>query len=221
MKLVIFDCDGTLVDSQYKIAAAMKRAFEAAGQVWPGHEATLSIVGLSLGEAMQKLAPEAGPEEHHALVEAYRATFFTMSRQEMDNEPFYDGAREALERLSARDDILLAIATGKSQRGLRRMIEREGLEDMFVTLQTSDDAPSKPHPAMVIQAMDVAGVTSRDKAVVVGDTSYDIEMARAAGVHALGVSWGYQDPAVLRAAGAHAVIDHFSQLDDFLASIWG
>ncbi len=219
MKLVVFDCDGTLVDSQNMIASSMQLAFELEGLEWPGRQATLSIVGLSLPEAIRILAPEHDEPVRARLGEGYKQAFFQQRTNPAFHEPVFDGGRDALEALAGRDEVLLAIATGKSQRGVRALLEREGWQGHFISIQTADDAPSKPHPAMVHQAMADAGVRAADT-IVVGDTSYDMAMARAAGAGAVGVSWGYHEPVALRQHGSHVVIDRFGQLGGELDRLW-
>ena len=221
MKLVIFDCDGTLVDSADEISANMRMTFEGLGLDWPGREATKSCIGLSLPQTMAKLHPEGSREVHEALEEGYRNSFYQSSQSSNANQVFFDGALETIERLRQRDDVLLAIATGKSQRGVTRMLDGAKFErSTFVSIQTADDAPSKPHPAMVLQAMSEAGGIEGHKTVMIGDASYDIEMARSAGAFALGVEWGYHSVDELRRSGAHEVMNHFSQLDDILEGFW-
>jgi phosphoglycolate phosphatase len=205
MKLVILDCDGTLVDSQNGICLAMEHAFTKLGLEAPAREATLAIVGLSLPEAFAALAPAHDEETRAALAECYRQAFLELRRDPTLQEPLYDGIAAAIEAFGKREDIVLGMATGKSRRGVDRLIQREGWESRFVTVQTADDHPSKPHPAMILAAMAEAGV-GPERTVMVGDTTFDIEMARAAGVGALGVGWGYHPAAYLRAAGAHGVI---------------
>ncbi len=220
MKLVIFDCDGTLVDSQHMIAASMEAAYERCGLTWPGRSRTLSIVGLSLPQAFAVLAPDEEQDVRDGLADAYRQAFFELRQDPAHHEPMFDGAHEAIETLAGRDDVVLGIATGKSKRGVRAVLDREGFLDVFATVQTADDAPSKPHPAMVHQAMQETGAAAEDT-VVVGDTSFDILMARAAGTAAIGVSWGYHPAQSLSDAGAHVVLDHFNELSAELAAIWG
>ena len=205
MKLVILDCDGTLVDSQNGICMAMEGAFTKLGLVAPAREATLAIVGLSLPEAFAALAPGHDEGKRAALADAYRQAFLELRRDPALHEPLYEGVAAAIETFAAREDLVLGIATGKSRRGVDRLIRREGWERRFVTVQTADEHPSKPHPAMILAAMAEAGV-GPERTVMVGDTTFDMEMARAAGVGALGVAWGYHPPGDLRAAGAHGVI---------------
>ncbi|MCP4821117.1 MAG: HAD-IA family hydrolase [Shimia sp.] len=220
LKLVIFDVDGTLVDSQADILGSMRGAFDAQGIFTPSRDAILGIVGLSLDVAMLKLAPEADATTRAALVEGYKQTY--MQRREAvgtkESSPLYPGAREALDRLKARDDVLLGVATGKSRRGLDKLIEGHGLEGYFLTRQVADDHPSKPHPSMILAALSEMGM-ERGDAVMVGDTSYDMEMAQAAGVAGLGVSWGYHPESALCAA--RQVIGGYVALDGALAQIFG
>lgn len=221
MKLVIFDCDGTLVDSADEIGANMRVTFEGLGLKWPGQAATRQCIGLSLPQTMQRLHPHGSPESHEALAEAYRNSFYKTSEAARGRQVFFDGALEAIARLRQRDNILLAIATGKSQRGVTRMLDNAEIpRSAFVSIQTADDAPSKPDPAMVLQAMAEAGGIGGHNTVMVGDASYDIEMARAAGAFALGVEWGYHCVDTLQRSGAHKVMSHFNQLDNILEGFW-
>jgi len=206
MKLVLLDCDGTLVDSQNGICEAMTYAFSGHGLVAPSRAATLAIVGLSLPEAFAVLAPELNEGMRAALVDRYRRAFLELRRDPALHEPLFNGVRAAIDALAARDDIVLGIATGKSRRGIDRIFEREGWAERFATVQTADDHPSKPHPAMVHAAMTEAGV-GPERTVLVGDTTFDIEMALAAGAGALGVAWGYHPVEELREAGAHGVVE--------------
>lgn len=215
-KLVIFDVDGTLVDSQVQILSSMKTAFLACGMTPPPDAAILGIIGLSLERAVETLAPGLSPGDHRVLVEGYRATFLSGS----DVAPLYPGAREVLEGLAARDDVLMAIATGKSRRGLDKVLAGHGVAQYFLSTQVADHHPSKPHPSMVEAALSETGVDGAH-AVMVGDTEYDIEMGRAGGLATIGVSWGYHAPERLRAAGADRVIDTFADLPGALNGLWG
>jgi phosphoglycolate phosphatase len=209
-RLAIFDCDGTLVDSQHTIVAAMNDAFEQVHLEPPTRTATLAVVGLSLVEAMQALLPDAGPAMHAAMAEHYKQAFGRLRGNGLVDEPLYDGISELIAAL-ADDGWLLGVATGKSDRGLALCLAQHGLGDQFVTLQTADRHPSKPHPSMIEAAMADAGALPQTT-VMIGDTSYDMMMARTAGTRALGVSWGYHPAHALHAAGAHAVADHPADL---------
>jgi len=211
MKLIVFDCDGTIVDSQASIVLSMEHAFKSLRMIPPTREQTLAVVGLSLLEACSALAPEAEYGTCVELSEAYKSAFRDLDRNPSDADVLFPLAKETIAHLAARDDHLLAIATGKSRRGVERMCEREGWQSSFVTIQTSDDHPSKPHPSMLLQAMREAGVEPGDT-VMIGDTTYDIDMAHAAGVSAIGVAWGYHSVAELTTAGAHRIIESFTDL---------
>lgn len=219
MKLVIFDVDGTLMNSQAMIIASLTAAFAGEKLPLPDRNAMLSIVGLSLFNAMQTLRPDDEEAVHHSLAERYKKAFWAYREGKAHAELPYDGALEALRRLKARNDVALGIATGKSQRGVRHIVDQFGLEGVFSTIQTSDDAPSKPHPAMILQAMDAVGA-DREDTVMIGDAVFDMEMAQAAGVHGIGVSWGFQPIERLQAAGARTILSDYSELDGALDSLW-
>lgn len=203
LKLAIFDCDGTLVDSQHNIVAAMDGAFVAAGLAPPTRQQTLSIVGLSLIPAIAALLPGESETLHIHLAEGYKTHFQGMRARGELGEPLFDGVSDLLDRLEA-DGWLLGVATGNSDRGLAHCLDVHGLMGRFVTLQTADRHPSKPHPSMIAQAMRDAGTDAVDT-VMIGDTSYDMAMAVAAGVRGLGVGWGYHAPELLFASGAESV----------------
>lgn len=204
-RLAIFDCDGTLVDSGATIFAAVRETFDEHGLAVPPPQACRRVIGLSLIEAMAALVPEASHEEHARLTATYKARFFAARAEGRVEEPLFDGISELLDALEA-DGWLLAVATGKSARGLHFCLENHGMAQRFVSLQTADGHPSKPHPSMVLQAMADAGATP-GTTVVIGDTSFDMGMARAAGATGIGAGWGYHDAPELLAAGATAVAD--------------
>ena len=214
MRLAVFDCDGTLVDGQADVCAAMDHAFAAQGLAVPDRHLTRRMVGLSLPEAMRKLLPAGDPAVHAALAAHYRDAYRARRTAGVLDEPLFEGIAVLLERLRAAG-WLIGVATGKSDRGLAHCLSTHGIAGHFVTLQTADRHPSKPHPAMLEAAMVAVGAAPGETAMI-GDTSYDIAMARAAGVRAIGVTWGYHPPAELVAAGAHAVAENAFTLFDLL-----
>jgi phosphoglycolate phosphatase len=217
IRLAIFDCDGTLVDSQDSIYRALQESFAGAGLPAPPRERARQIVGLSLVEAMGALLPDADAALHRALAEDYKTAFQRMRGRGQVEEPLYDGIPELLDTLEA-DGWLLGVATGKSDRGLGLCLACHGLGRRFVTLQTADRHPSKPHPSMVEAALADAGADA-NMSVVIGDTSYDMAMAKAAGVTAVGVAWGYHPPGELIAAGADFVATHPRDVGDFVKAL--
>jgi phosphoglycolate phosphatase len=211
VRLIVFDVDGTLIDSQHLIVEAMSAAFIANGLPAPSGLSVLRHVGLSVAEAMRGIDESLDETMVGKLVAAYRAAFAERRQKSSFSEPFYPGARETLEALAADGDTLLGIAMGKSRRGVDHLLARENLGPLFATIQTADDAPSKPHPGMLLRAMSETGALPADT-VVVGDSSYDMLMARSAGVSAIGVAWGYHSADELLEAGASAVARDFAQL---------
>ena len=209
-RLALFDCDGTLVDSQAAICRAMDECFTSHSLTPPDRSATRRIVGLSLPQAMQALLPDAEAGLHVSLTESYKRAFHRHRTEGLVEEPLFDGIADAIRALDEAG-WLLGVATGKSDRGLRLCLERHGLHARFTTLQTADRHPSKPHPAMLHAAIAEAGA-SPETTVMIGDTSFDMMMAVSGGAHALGVGWGYHAPDELRAAGALDVVESAEQL---------
>ncbi len=219
LALVIFDMDGTLIDSGDVIVAAMRRAFEGERLAAPDPRAVRRIVGLELFEAVRRLAPDLDPDQLTRVGRAYQAAFVA-ARGAGGGEasaPLFPGARAALERLAA-TETLLGVATGKARRGLEHTLDVHGLRPYFQTTQTCSENPGKPHPGMIERCLSETGADPR-RTVMVGDTSFDIEMARNAGAHAIGVAWGYHEAEELRAAGAATVIERFEALDAALAAL--
>ena len=212
-RLIVFDCDGTLVDSQQLIV-------EAARQTLLAHElepveanAVRAVIGLSLELALAQLVPDADERMLISLVASYRANWRLLRSQGV-LEPLFPRTREVLDMLG-RNGHLLGVATGKSRSGLLEVLDHHGLTALFVSFQTADRHPSKPHPSMLEEAMRETG-SAPAETLMVGDTSFDMEMARAAGARAIGVAWGYHPPELLEAAGAELVLGDFDQLLDFV-----
>lgn len=213
-KLAIFDCDGTLVDSQANICLAMEHAFDEAGMTPPPRHATRRIVGLSLVEAMRVLLPETEEATHRDMAERYKASYLVLRNNGLEHEPLYDGIAALLSSMDE-NGWLLGVATGKSDRGLERCLDHHGIKGLFMTLQTADRHPSKPHPAMVYQALADACVEAAN-AVMIGDTVYDIHMGKAAGTRTIGVNWGYHPVDELRGAGADEIAESMDELEALL-----
>lgn len=209
-KLAIFDCDGTLVDSQANICLAMEHAFEQAGMNPPSRHSIRRIVGLSLVEIMRVLLPDSDGSLHVEMADRYRSSYLLLRNNGLEHEPLYDGMAALLASLDE-SGWMLGVATGKSDRGLERCLDHHAIKGLFVTLQTADRHPSKPHPSMVYQALADARVEAQ-QAVVIGDTVYDIHMGRAAGTRTIGVNWGYHPVEELREAGADAIAESMDEL---------
>lgn len=205
LKLVLFDCDGTLVDSADIIHGCMLATFREAGLPEPTPDATKSIIGLTLDLAIATLLERPRDAECARLAERYKEHFIASRQLPNFHEPLYDGIAELIETLAKRDDVLIGMVTGKSRRGVQRVLETYGFERHFVTIRTADDCPSKPHPAMVLECCAETGIDPAST-YVVGDAIYDMQMARSAGARAIGVAWGYHHRDGLFATGAHAVL---------------
>jgi len=214
MRLAVFDCDGTLVDSQAAIVRIMGAAFVAEGHPAPAEAEIRRSIGLPLTHAMALLAPGADEARIRRLAEGYRDIARAAQHQRDHHEPLFEGTRETLDQL-ARAGWMLAVATGKGRHGLISTLTRHDLLERFLSLHTADDGPGKPDPAILRDAMAFAGAAPEDT-VMIGDTSFDMRMAANAGVRGLGVAWGYHPRAELMASGAHAVADTYPHLAELL-----
>lgn len=214
--LLLFDLDGTLVNSEQMILTAQAEAFAAFSLPMPERMRALSIVGLSLHEAFTVLAGPEGPVA--GLVKVYGEAFARLRDNGTIAEPLFGGAQAVLQSMAADAGLSLGVATGKSRRGVDRLIERHGWHAYFDTIQTADDAPSKPHPAMILQACAATG-HAPGTTIMVGDSSYDMAMARAAGARAIGVAWGFQPRENLVEAGAEAIAEDFDHLREMIGDI--
>lgn len=219
LRLAVFDIDGTLIDSQNSIVEAFERSWRAFDMDPPSRDEILRIVGLPLLEAIARLAPDQPRERIEALRDHYQASWTAMRQEGRLSEPLFPGAVETLQSLED-DGWCLGIATGKSRRGVDRLLQNHPLEGKFATCQTSDVMPGKPNPDMMLKAMAETG-SEPEKTVMIGDTTYDIHMARNAGTFAIGVAWGYHSEEELETAGAHAVIDDFGALKPLLKDLIG
>jgi phosphoglycolate phosphatase len=214
IRLALFDCDGTLVDGQAGVCNAMEAAFADVGLPAPDRHLVRRIVGLSLPQAIRSLAPAVGEAQQAEIDLAYRSRFRASRESGALVEPLYDGMAELVAEL-AEAGWVLGVATGKSARGLEHCLAMHGLTRHFATLQTADQHPSKPHPAMVHAALAESGAGA-EHCVMIGDTAFDMAMARAAGVRALGVDWGYHTSDELVEAGAEAVATSPAHLKELI-----
>jgi phosphoglycolate phosphatase len=216
-RLALFDCDGTLADSQHEIVAAMNLAFASLHLPPPPAAAIRTNIGLSLPGIAAVLLPEADEAGRAELVDAYREAYLSArTAPGAEPEPLYEGIREVLNTLTTQG-WLLGVATGKSRRGLDRLLAAHSLTNQFATLQTADRHPSKPHPAMIEAACAETGVAATET-IVIGDTDFDMAMAMNGGARAIGVSWGYHDTGSLIAAGAEAIAESPADLLSLLES---
>jgi phosphoglycolate phosphatase len=219
LRLVVFDVDGTLIDSEHNIIAAMTEAWSHMELGVPDPTDVRRIIGLSLVEACSVLLPWATHEMHRQVAEAYKESFRGLRLLPDNEEPLFPGVLEALDELE-QAGWLLGLATGKSRRGVQAMLDAHHLHGRFLTIQTADDNPGKPHPGMLQRAAAECGVDPANT-IMVGDTAYDMLMANAAKAVPLGVSWGYHAIEELRAAGARQVIDDFDNLSEVVAQLVG
>jgi phosphoglycolate phosphatase len=213
VKLVIFDFDGTLVDSRKLIVESNRIVFGEFGFALPSEDESFAQVGMSLELVLPRLAGPDAPVEK--MVAAYQRVLPQIRADPAFAEVPFDGAADLLSALSGQKDVRLGIATGHVSHTIAPALERFGWQGHFCTVQTADKAPSKPHPGMLHQALSEANVEAAD-AVMVGDTAFDIEMACAAGVRGVAVSWGYHCPDRLRDAGALRVVSEMKELRDYL-----
>jgi phosphoglycolate phosphatase len=212
--LVILDCDGTLVDSAGHIAAVFNEAIVSLGYAPLAPERIARIIGLSFDDALHHLLPESSPDERARIIHIYRAQYAVNAA---GRDPLFAGVREFLEAVR-RDGRWIAMATGKSRAGALRVIAEHQLADYFATIRTGDVCRPKPHPEMLLQILDELGL-SADRAVMVGDTTFDVEMARAAGIRAIGVGWGAHEGDELVEAGAELVVPRLPDLASHLSRL--
>jgi len=210
IRLVVFDCDGTLIDSQRNIIANVERFFSSIGMVPPPADLIRRQVGLSAEAAIAGMLPDAGPQVHADVFAAFQRLRPSLQQGPRQAEPLFPGIWDLVESLD-HPEIFLGIATGKGLASLQQVLAEHGWTHRFHTLQTGDRCRGKPHPEMMLRAIAEAGVTPGE-AVMLGDTAFDIGMALAAGSRAIGVSWGYHTRSDLEQAGAHAIIDQPGEL---------
>ena len=210
MRLVIFDLDGTLIDSEALIVQTVGEAFRAVNEPIPDEEAIRAISGITARDALAILAPQADPARVDVLLESYVTHY--QARTASSREPMFSGAAQALERLQAAPETILAVATGKGYQSAVTLLEHHGIIGRFNSIETPTHNRGKPDPQMLETAMEKAGVDAA-RTVMVGDTVHDMRMAKAGKVKAIGVAWGYHAIDDLREAGADIVLEDFAELD--------
>ena len=217
-ELLAFDFDGTLADSSQNIYAAARFAFDEFGLPYPGDPVIGDTVGLELLDCAQRWLPEgASFGDIQTMAQLYKKGFVHVRALDDFHEPLFDGVKDTLSRL-VDEAVFMGVCTGKNRQGLQHMLEYHGIGDYFATLQTPDTNAGKPSPDMVNSAMRETG-KDPETTVVIGDTSYDMLMARAAGASAIGVAYGHHSSDALMQAGAQIIIPHMNALDDALAKL--
>lgn len=212
MKLVLFDCDGTLVDSAGLIHEVMARTFVHFGHDRPEMSLTKSIIGLTLDIAIARMQGKPHVDDEAIAMTAHYKSIYAETRAQAGfQEPLFDGITAMIETLAKRDELLMGAVTGKSRRGLDLIMDTHGFRPHFIVSRTADDCPSKPHPAMVTECCSQTGIVPADT-IVIGDAIYDMQMAKAAGAKAIGVAWGYASVDDLWKAGADAIVEHASEI---------
>jgi len=209
-KLIIFDWDGTLMDSVNKIVTSMQKTALSAQLVVPSAHEVQQIIGLSLPVAIAKLFPDISQKQCLLLTQEYKRQYAVNTTP----TPLFDGATELLSALQ-NENKLLAIATGKGRSGLQGVLDATQTQMYFHASRTSDDAKSKPHPEMLNSLLDELNVAKED-AVMIGDTSHHLAMAQSAGIDSVGVTFGVHCCDVLKAFEPKAIVDSFSELQELL-----
>ncbi len=213
--LALFDVDGTIFDSQNLIVEGFRRAFHEAGYEAPAREAILHSVGLSLDRAIADMRPDFDGVAIENLASHYVRQ---VAGKHGDALPFFAGMEGLIHRLGGVEHLWMGVATGKNRRGLDPLLESHGLYNVFPIKQTPDLHPSKPAPDMILDVLDRYGVEA-ERAVMIGDTVFDVEMGRNAGVRSIGVSWGYHEVEALEAI-ADVVVWSADEIEDVMCE-WG
>ncbi len=211
-RLLVFDWDGTLMDSEARIVACLQAAASDLDIEIPPPERAKEIIGLGLSEAIARLFPGLGERAQVLAVERYRQHFLG---DDLAPSVLFPGVAEVLEHLAG-EGYLMGVATGKSRRGLDKVLEETGLGRLFHATRCADETFSKPHPQMLEDVMDRTGARPSET-LMIGDTEYDMQMARNARAHGLAVSYGVHDRERLLAEGALACLDALADLPAWLA----
>ena len=207
---VIFDWDGTLADSTAVIKRALQRSADDLGYPIPTDAQASFIIGMGLRPALEHAIPTLREEDLTRLTDRFRHHFIVGENEIV----LFDGVPEMLSALKARGHSL-AVATGKSRKGLDRAFDTLGLREYFVASRCADEGFSKPHPGMLHALFDITGMTASD-AVMIGDTTHDLQLAENAGTAAIGVTYGAHERALLEAHRPLTLVDSVSALKSFL-----
>lgn len=213
--LLIFDWDGTLIDSTRKITHCVQQAAKAVGLPVLSHSKTKSIIGLGLPEAIQTLYPEADADSREQLRVAYSDLF--LSSDQNNSCELYDGVAAGLQQLKNQGHTL-AVATGKSRQGLNRVLSSFDWLDFFAATRCADETASKPNPLMLHQLLNELD-TPVEQALMIGDTTFDLAMAKKAGMRSIGVSYGAHPVENLQPLQPISIIDHFSELHPIIDNL--
>lgn len=210
LKLVVFDLDGTLIDTVSLFIGSISAVLEAMDLPIPEEKTIRSVSGLGMQVGIRRIAPSLDASDIEDLIARYREESLARASQSMQ-EALFTGAPEALNKLHGRDDIVMAVATGKALVSTNRVLELHKIRNLFTSIHTPDTNIAKPNPDMIMDAMSIVDVAPA-RTVMVGDTTHDMEMSVAAGVKALGVNWGYHQPDELIEAGADVIVKDFDQM---------
>lgn len=204
--LIVFDWDGTVMDSTAVIAGSIQSACRDLDLPVPSDEVARHVIGLGLQQALNHAVPSLSAAMYDKFVRCYRHHFLSQE----NSMPLFAGAYETIAELHSRG-YWLAVATGKTRHGLNRAFEASGLQSYFHASRTADETHSKPHPAMLLEIMDELGVAAA-RVLMVGDTTHDLHMAKSAGVSALGVTYGAHPKRHLSPLQPLALLDDFAEL---------
>ena len=210
-KLIVFDWDGTLMDSVAHIVDCLQKAITELSLAPKSDKELKNIIGLGLREALLALYPHSEDKELNALVAHYRKHFFD---QQADPCELFSGARELIQELDAKE-YFLAIATGKGRNGLDKVLKETGLGEFFPITRCADESHSKPHPQMMLDIIDYYGIEANE-AIMVGDTEYDLQMASNASAHSVAVTYGVHEKQRLLNCNPVACLDNIENLHQWL-----
>lgn len=210
-KLIVFDWDGTLMDSESHIVSSLQAAIKELDLEQRSNDELRNIIGLGLREALKTLYPEGTDSEYDALTSHYREHFFDTNK---NTSELFAGVEDLLEKLS-NENYFMAIATGKGRHGLDKVLAETGLGHHFHFTRCADESFSKPHPQMLLEIMDYVGV-EQNETLMIGDTEYDLNMAHNAGAPCLAVSYGVHDKSRLLACNPLECVDSINELQNWL-----